>query len=181
MFLEGPIITYIASIAAGLGLFNIFFIFGLSVLGNTIPDIIYYWLGRKSRTRIVEKFIAFFGINKKRVNIIEKHLKKHAIKTIITIKLTPIMPGLGLFLAGFVRIPFKKFIITGITCDIICSFIFCILGFYSGIAIDKVSRFLKLSEIIIPAFVILVIIFFVVLKFMSKKLEKSKKLELKID
>lgn len=173
MILEGPIITYVAAFAAALGIFNIYWIFVLSVLGNFIPDTAYHLIGRVLRLKTIEKFLAFFGFSEQKVIWIDNHLKKHAIKTIVTIKLVPLFPGVGLFLTGFMKVPLKKFVLTSLIFNLIASVVFCILGFYSGMAIEQVSKVLRITEIIIPLLVIFIIIFYFALKFISKKVAKS--------
>jgi membrane protein DedA with SNARE-associated domain len=174
MIIEGPIITYVAAFAAALGFFNIWWIFVLSIFGNQIPDMIYHQLGKMLRLKTIERFLSFFGFDEKKVMWIESHLKNHAIKTICTIKLVPLFPGVGLFLTGFMKVPFKKFFLTSLIYNLIASVIFCILGFYSGIAINEISKVLKLTGIIIPLLIVFIIIFYFAIKLIAKKLLKSK-------
>ena len=46
MIIEGPIVTLIASFMASMGVFDVWFVLFLSVLGDLIADIIFYGIGR---------------------------------------------------------------------------------------------------------------------------------------
>ncbi len=45
MTLEGPIVTMVAAFLSSMGYFNIFAVFGLSVLGDVLGDIVLYFIG----------------------------------------------------------------------------------------------------------------------------------------
>jgi membrane protein DedA with SNARE-associated domain len=174
MIIEGPTVAYIAAFAAALGIFNVYVVFILSVLGNQIPDMIYYHLGKFSRLKTIERYMLFFGFNKKRIKWTETHLKNHAGKTIVAIKLFPLFPGIGLFLTGFMKVKFKKFFLTSLIFNVTASLIFTLLGFYSGVAINEMSKYFKTTEIILPLLLVLVIAFYLVIKFIAQRLSNSK-------
>jgi len=177
MFLEGPITTYGAAFFAALGYLNIWFVFILSIFGNLVPDVMYYFCGRFSRIKTIERWMNFFGVDKRRIKWVEHHLRNHAAKAIVIIKLVPIVPGVGLFLTGFMKVPFKKFFLVSAIFNIVASVVFCILGFYSGITVNEFSKFLKTGEIIIPLLLIFLVAFYFALKLITKKLLSSKYVE----
>jgi len=179
MILEGPMITYIASFCAAMGFFNIYLIWIISILGNQLPDLGYYLLGRNMRFKTIDKILLFLRLTPKKIRWLEKHLKNHAIKTIIIIKLVPIFPGAGLFLTGFMKVPFKKFFKASFTVDFIACTTITILGFYSGIAINEMSKIFKTTTFIIPLGIILIVIFYFVLKIVTKKIAGNKKVNIK--
>ena len=172
MCAEGPIVTYVAALAASFGYLNIWIVLILSFLGGVIPDSILYFVGKFARTKAVEKAVLFFGISDKRMKWIEKNFKKHAIKTIIAVKLIPPLPIPGLILSGYMKIPFKKFILTSSITNIFGVLFFLLLGFYSGIAVSNFLKYLKMSEFIIPILVILLVGVYFLSRFISSKLSK---------
>jgi len=116
MLIEGPIATYVAAFAASAGLLNIYIIFILAVFGNLIPDCFFFFVGRHSRVKAVESFLESFWINKSRIKKIEKGLHKHIKKSIVVLKLTPGLGIPGILLAGFTKVPFRKFFSKKIKC-----------------------------------------------------------------
>ncbi|MEI6850250.1 MAG: VTT domain-containing protein [archaeon] len=173
MIIEGPIITYIAAFFSSLGYLNIWWVIVLSVLGNQIPDIIYYWFGRNMRIRTIKKLVMPLGITNEKIKWLEKNLRKHAAKAIVTIKILPIFPGAGLFISGYVKIPFRKFLYVSLVFNLIATLILIILGFYSGIAINEISKTLELTSLIIPALIILSIGIYLIIKRLTKKFSEK--------
>lgn len=170
MVIEGPIVTYVAAIASSFGFFDIWVIFFLSLFGNLLPDMLFYSIGRYSRGGRIERSLSnYFGLTNHRIKKIEENLKKHAGKTIFIVKITPILPIPGLILAGFAKISLRKFIVIDFLFNFVAAIIFVALGFYSGITVNNISKYLKIGEIIIPALIILVVAVY----FLFKKVIRS--------
>ncbi len=169
MFVEGPVVTYAAALAASLGYFNIWIVFGLSVLGNLIPDALLVLLGRFFKRSTVEKFVSFFGLDKKIIKWSEKHIKKHDILAMSLIKLVPPLPVPGLLLIGFLRVSFKRFLITSLIINALSSIVLTILGFYSGIAVSTLSTYYKITE-----YTLLISIIFIAASYFLTRLIYSK-------
>ncbi len=158
MLIEGPIVTLIASFAAAGGVFNIYYVFLLSVLGNVIPDFVYFSLGRFLRKDRVEKLIHRLGLNKKNMLKLEGNLKKHSIKTIIFIKLFPFVPIPGIILAGFLRMPFKRFFTISIIVDFIAILAYIGIGYWAGVVGINIIKYLRLEKYLLPILLIILII-----------------------
>lgn len=164
MVFQGPIITALAAFASSIGFFNIYVIFSISVLGNLIPDIILYFIGKSCRSDFIMKILFKFGISKKKISFLERGLKKHAEKTLVITKLTPALPVPGLILAGFVGIPFLRFLYIVVVFNLVASTIFTFLGYYFGVIFVNLFNYFKFSQYVIFALVILMIIFYLVYK-----------------
>lgn len=172
MFLEGPLITYAASFLASQGVFNIYIILLLSIFGNLIPDIIFFLSGKYSRTKTMEKVSNFFGLNQSRIEKIENGFSNHAGKSIIFFKLIPGFAVPGLMLAGFSKVPFKKFFIISVLFNVFSAILFGFLGFYSGITISSLLKYLKLEKYILIVLTISVVIIYFIIRYFQKKLNK---------
>ncbi|MEK6932966.1 MAG: VTT domain-containing protein [Nanoarchaeota archaeon] len=168
MFLEGPVITFAAAFLASLGVFNIYVIFLLSILGNLIPDTILFLIGKHSRINTIKKISEFFGLNKPIMEKIENVFSKHTTKLIIFFKLIPGFAIPGLALAGFSKVSFKKFFIISLTLNLLSAILFTVLGFYSGITVSSLLKYLKLEKYILVAFGIFIIIIFILIKIFKK-------------
>lgn len=146
MLVEGPIITAVAAYASSLGYFNIWMIFLISVLGNLIPDILFYWIGRSSRVKSVEFFINKYFLSENSVKSMEKNLHLHFGKTFLVTKLCPMLPIPGILLSGFIRISFLRFIIVDIFFNLLYSVIFIIIGYIFGFAINNIFKYFKIGQ-----------------------------------
>ena len=143
MFYEGPMITSVAAFAASLGYFNIYIVFGLSVLGNITGDIVYYIIGRVGRKIVVDRYFKKYGISNKVLSKLEIHLKNHPWKLLTLIKVIPPLPTPGLILAGAIKMSFAKFLFYTASISFIFSLIFAVLGYYLGAAFYSVFSYTK--------------------------------------
>ena len=109
MLVEGPIITAAASFAVALGYFNIAYVFGLSLLGDLVADVIYYAVGYWGRMTLVARYGHYVGLSTERMLHIERLLQANGIKTLVALKLTPFIPTPGLMLVGVARMRLSKF------------------------------------------------------------------------
>lgn len=172
MCFEGPTIVTVAAFASSQGYLNPWIILLLGIFGGIIPDLLLYTLGRSLRVDSIERIVHVFGLNKRRIEWLEEKLKKHAIKSVMIIKLVPPLPIPGLILTGFMKVDLKKFLFAQIMLNTIGTLVFFVIGFYSGILTGKVADYLKIGEIIIPAIIICIIIVYFVSKYMNRKLLK---------
>ncbi len=175
MLLEGAIITYVASFASSLGIFNIYLILIISILGSVIADLIYYSIGRFLKNSFLEeKIIKLIKQDKKKE--IKEFLKNNLGKTILIIKLVPILPIPGFIIIGNSKSPFKKVILYSVVISLFYSLLFVSLGFFSGLAFNSIYKYIKYSEIIVGAIIILMISsIFILKKILEKISEKIKK------
>ncbi len=154
-FFEGPVVTIAAGIAAALGYYNIYLIILISVLGDVSADVVYYGIGYWGRKALINKYGSYIGLTKERVEKIESFLKRHIAKTMIVVKLSPIIPVPGLLVIGSTRIPLKKYAIISILITFPKSILFALVGFFSGKAYEHLSGFVANSQLIFLGIVIL--------------------------
>jgi len=91
----------------------------------------------------------------------------------VVLKLTPGLGIPGILLAGFTKVPFRKFFMISLIFNIISALIFCTLGFYSGIAIGTLFKYLKLEEYIVFALIALTVLVYFFIKFIYKKVKNG--------
>lgn len=173
MVIEGPITTFTAAFLASQGILDIYLVFLISVLGNSIPDFCLYMLGRFSRKNFFETILKRFKISKEKLNFLEKNLDKHFGKTIITLKLIPGLAIPGLIILGFSKIKYSRVLLYGVLFDIISEGIFVCLGYFSGITLLTFLKMLKLEKYILLTLAISLIIVFLILKKINRKLSKK--------
>lgn len=175
VFIEGPIITYIAAFAASLGIFNIYYVLLLSILGNTLPDLIYFLIGRIGKHEKVKKYVSSF-FNENRIKKIREKLRDNPWKTIIVIKITPTLPLPGFILSGTTELKLTKFLFCSLIVSAVYSIFFLILGFYSGLAFSTLARYIRYSEFLMGVAILLTIIIWLLLRFflseVSEKIER---------
>lgn len=172
MCIEGPLTTAAAGFAAALGFFNPWAILTISILGDLIPDSVYYFLGYISRFAIIEKIGRRMGLTHARIENLESKLKEHFGKTMVALKLTPFVSTPGFMVVGYLRLSFLRF--TGYSASITIpkSIIFLILGYFFG-RLYNINQYLHYAEIFFPIAVILIVLISLSYKRISSTIAKK--------
>lgn len=146
MLVEGPIITAAAAFGAALGYFNIWAVLALAFLGDFVADAAYYAIGYFSRASFIDRFGHRFGLSRERIKKLEKLLRTHPTKTLLFIKLAPVLPTPGLMIVGFVKMPLPKYITLSSLIIVPKVALFAIVGYYFGSAYDSIARYAQAGE-----------------------------------
>lgn len=175
MCVEGPVVTAAAAFASAQGYFNPALIFVLSIMGDMVPDSIYYYLGYFSRKSIIDRYGKYFGLHESRMLRIEKLLEKNLSKTIVALKFTPLLPIPGFMLVGSTKGSFFKFFTVCLSTTLVKTTIFLVTGYYFG-KLYNFGKYIKYGEyLLLFLVVIFIILYFVYKKFLiwlGNKIEK---------
>jgi membrane protein DedA with SNARE-associated domain len=174
MFIEGPIVTYIAAFAASMRIFNIYYVLILSILGNTLPDLIYFLIGRLGKHEKIRKYLSRF-FNETRIKRIREHLRDNPWKTITVIKITPALPFPGFILSGTTELKLSKFLLCSFIVSAVYSIFFSILGFYSGLAFSTIAKYISYGGFLMGIAILALVVIWLLYRFFSK--EVSEKIE----
>ena len=175
MFMFGPIIISAAAFAAALGYFNIWLVFAIAVFGELAADLILYSIGHFSRVTVIEKYGHYFGLSKTKMENLEKLFHSHPFKTLLAIKLAPVIPVPGLMLVGSMHMSVKKFTLINFLIAFLRAVIFIIIGYYFGQIYDSLAHYVKNAGYILFAGIIAAIGIFYAYKKITEKI--SGKLE----
>jgi membrane-associated protein len=172
MILEGPIVTYVAAFAASLGVFDIYYVFILSLLGNLLGDLVAFSVGRIGNKVVIEKYLShWLKVEKK--DRIRNYLKNNPGKAIAVIKLTPPLPVPGLILAGASDVSLRTFLIYSSIVSVSYSLSVTLLGFYSGVAFGTISKYVKYIEFTVGGAVLLIIGIYFLIKYLSREISSK--------
>jgi membrane protein DedA with SNARE-associated domain len=176
-FFEGPLVTTAAGVACALGYYSIEIIILLSIFGDLCPDAVFYSLGYFGGKPLLDKYGKYIGITRARIEKIKILLHRHLRKTIVAVKLAPLIPVPGIIVIGSLRASTRKFIETATAITIPKSIFFALLGYYSGKAYKQAGGLIANSEIIIFLLTIIVIAIFLMYQkvtfSISEKMESS--------
>jgi membrane protein DedA with SNARE-associated domain len=157
--IEGPISTAATGFLSAAGFFNAEIILVLSVLGDLVPDSIYYGIGYMSRFRFIENLGEHIGLTKYRILKLEIGFKKHFSKTMLALKLTPVVSTLGFMTVGYLRISFRKFIGWCSVVTIPKSLIFFSIGYFFG-QLYNIDTYLHYATIFSPLVILFALALF---------------------
>ena len=105
------------------------------LLGDILPDVSYYFLGRYGEKRMfVKKALASIGVSDKHFGVIRELWHEHTGKTMFFSKLAYGLSTPFLISAGFTRLEFKKFILYALPVTFLQYTVLMVLGYYFGAA-----------------------------------------------
>ncbi|MEK7507511.1 MAG: VTT domain-containing protein [Patescibacteria group bacterium] len=180
MVLGGPAVTSAGAFAAAFGVFNIWIVFLVSIISNLVPDALWYAIGFLGREhlieRLVKKYGRYFKVNNEKMEWLEKLYDDHVAKTLIFVKLVPLLATPGLIAAGVARVPIRKYASWSIIVTLPTSLIFLILGYYFGAAYERILHYYTAYG---ELFAIVILISFFIISYAYRKF--TKKLATKIE
>ncbi|MEI7890409.1 MAG: VTT domain-containing protein [bacterium] len=167
MCIEGPTVTAAATFAATLGFFNPVVVLILSLLGDIIPDSVYYGLGRWKGLGFVSRFGHKFGLTKSRMEHLRKGIHLHGGKTVAILKYTPVLSTPGLMLVGALKMKWWKYFCFVLLVTFQKTLTFMVLGYFFGRVYD-IGKYIKYGALV-PFFIIVAYFSFA---FIYKKISK---------
>ena len=169
-FLEGPLVTAAAGVAAALGYYSIVIIIILSVLGDLAADTVYYTIGYWSRKTLITRYGSYVGLTAERVKTLERLLHRHAGKAMIVIKLSPVIPVPGLIMIGSARVPLKKFIRSSLLITLPKSLLFAFIGFFAGRTYERLSGTIASAQDLLTLLAVVIFVTYVAYKKLTTRI-----------
>ena len=145
MIIEGPIVTLIAAFLASLGVFNVYIVLILSVLGDMIGDIVLYGAGRQWGIQFAHKWGRHIGITPERVQNMEAYFRRHGGKTIFAVKSTTGLCWATFVAAGIAKMHFWRFTFYSFCGGILWSALLVGLGFFFGAFYQEIAQTIQFA------------------------------------
>lgn len=171
-FFEGPIISLIAGLFVSQGYLEVIPTFIILSLGDIIPDILYYGIGRLShRANFLARYGHRFGIGKDRLAAIERLWHRHTFKSVLFSKWAYGMSTPLLLSAGLARVPTGKYISSVIPIVLTQYAALLAVGYYFGSSYQLISAYIQdAGWVIAGGVVIFIIIYFFVARSAKREL-----------
>ncbi len=177
MLVEGPAVTALGAFGAILGYFDLRVVFLLSVLGNLVPDLVYYLVGFWGRNKIIDKYGKYLMLSHERLLRLEKLYHEHVGKAIFIVKLFPLLATPGLIVAGITKVPIRKFALWSLAVTLPSSLFFLLLGYYFGSVYKKIVEYVGYgSYLLIGTIAIFLIVSYLYRRFAKKVSESVEKI-----
>lgn len=173
---EGPIVALIAGFLWRTGYIAALPAYGILILGDIIPDSIYFYIGRfGNRGKFVAKYASRFKAISANFEIIEKLWQNHPKKTMFFSKLAYGLSVPFLISAGLVNMPYRKFISYAIPITLFQYGVIMAFGYFLGHSFLLAAQYIQQIYVIIAVILILFIISYVLIsKYARKQIEKIK-------
>ena len=132
MCIEGPTVTAAATFALSMGYFDVWEIFVLSLLGDIVPDAVYYAMGFFGGLKAVRNIGRKIGVSNRKIEAIKKTISHHGGKTVAILKYTPILSTPGLMLVGAVKMPLTRYLFVVTLVTLQKTVLFMVMGYFFG-------------------------------------------------
>jgi len=180
---EGPITGFIVGTLVALGYFNPLLVFIILVLGDVIPDVIYYMIGRYGeQNSLITKYMSKIGITSEHMGVLHTMWHKHTGKSMVFSKLAYGLSTPFLISAGAVNLNLKRFIKYSLPISVAQYAILMGLGYFFGAAYySTITKSVDGIGIIIAAVVVVGVLYYLFTRFMRQKFLKTENEILKGD
>ncbi len=170
--IEGPIVSLVVGFLIYLGYLKFLPAYAILLLGDLIPDTVYYYIGRfGNKRKIMEKYGS-------RLNLVEKLWREHGRKTMFFSKLAYGLSGLFLISAGLVKMPFRKFISYAFPVTLFQYGVIMTIGYFLGHSYQLAERYIQYAYIIVAVvFIIFIISYILITKYARKRIKEMEQKE----
>lgn len=178
--IEGPAISLLVGFLIYLGYFHFLPAYGVLILGDLIPDTIYYYIGRfGNRKKITEKYGKNFKLLHQNFGLIEKLWHDHGRKTMFFSKLAYGLSTPFLMSAGLVGMPLGRFVAYALPVTLFQYAVFLTLGFLLGHSYQLAAPYIKYVGITIGVFLlVLILIYAFFVKYARKQISQMESEEI---
>ncbi|MDR3570793.1 MAG: DedA family protein [Candidatus Pacebacteria bacterium] len=167
-FIEGTVVMLTGGVLLRLGQVEFLPLYVALILGDVLSDILWYWVGYLGARRFVMRWGHFVNATPEVVAKLERRFHKYHLRILVISKLTM---GFGLAVpilttAGMLRVPFSRYL----AINVIGSFVWVAAIIWAGYSFGNVLSLVP-EQFQIGSFIVLIITFFVGLRYLNKRLE----------
>lgn len=176
--IEGPVVALVVGFLVSLGYFNFFAAYLLLVIGDVLPDMLYYFLGRYGKRRsLVARYGKKVGITHERLATLGRLWGKHPGTTMFTSKLAYGLSTPLLVSAGLVGLSPKLFFTYSLLMSFAQYAVLLTLGFYFGNAYTIIAHTFEGIGLVITVFILAAGAYYFLTGYMRKRLLQEEKRE----
>ena len=158
--IEGPIVTVVGAFLASQGYLNIYGVYLLAVVGDTLGDSVHFFLGRYGGDPIVRRFGVRFGVTEEALQAVRVtyFASRQSLWKIITLaKLAQVPCSAVLITCGLLRISLREFTLVTVVNNCVKVLVFTLIGFYFGQHYKVIVKYVTYVWILlIPVFLVMV-------------------------
>lgn len=162
--IEGPISTIVAGLFISMGLLNPVLVYVIIMAGDIVGDTLCYSIGRWGGKPFYEKIWPYIGVTNENKEKVRMYFDVHGKKTIILSKLIHGIGITGLFVAGSLKISYKKYITTCFLITLVQVAIFLVIGILFGRAYIQLNKYLNYFSSATIIIGILIVSFIIITK-----------------
>ena len=140
---EGPMATLLGAAAASAGAMRPLLVFFAASAGNLMADTLWYAIGYMGKIEWLFHLGQRFGISRERLERLQGHMRKHAVKVLFFAKLSMSLMIPSLIAAGLVKARWRSWFPAVFGGEIIWTGSLVLIGYYATEAIKRVEQGLE--------------------------------------
>jgi len=170
---EGPIITVIGGFLASQGILNVYAVYAVSLIGDTIGDLIYYALGRWGRNTFLMKWARRLGASDQKIKKLEVHFEKHSGKTLFFGKISHGVGTVILIAAGVSKMSVGKFLWYNLLSSLPKSLAFVLIGYYFGEAYKRIGQYIDYTAWLTLSIAVIIIVIYILTVWIIRMFDRN--------
>ena len=176
---EGPITGFVVGTLVALGYFDPFVVFALLVLGDVIPDVAYYMIGRYGEKKsLITKYMGKIGVTPEHFGTIHTLWHEHTGKSMIFSKLAYGLSTPFLISAGVVHVGLGRFLRYSLPISVVQYLILMGLGYFFGAAYyPLITSSVSGIGVLVAAAAVVAILYYLFTRFMRRKFLQTEKID----
>jgi membrane-associated protein len=165
---EGPILAVIAGFLCSTGIMSPVIVLPVIVLGDVTGDSICYLIGRSGRPAFLKKYGYWFGLDAGKINRVSIIFNTNPVKTISLSKIVLGIGVAGIYLAGYTRIPYRKFISICVITSVLQYIFYLTIGLLFGSAYKKINQSINFIASVFIIVSAVIVVFFIIRSIQKK-------------
>lgn len=169
--IEGPMLAFVCGVLSAAGILNPLIALCILILGDVIPDTVFYVLGRYGRDYpLVRRLSARIGVTEEHFKDAESLWHKHPGKTMLMSKFAYGIAAAFLFMAGLMRMPVHKFYGYSLSISVAHYAILMTVGYFFGATILAAGDVITIIEFGAAGVALLVSVYVIAVWYMRRNL-----------
>lgn len=166
---EGPMLAFVSGILVALGYLNPALTLFILVIGDIIPDTVFYTLGKFWSDRpFVKRFALRIGVTEAHFLDAQRFWNEHPGKTMLMSKFAYGVSAAFLFMAGLMRMPWYRFYGYSVSISIAHYVAIMVVGYYFGESLLAAGEVVRIVEYGIAGATLLIAAYAVLMWYMRK-------------
>ena len=158
---EGQMVGFVAGMLVALGIFNILIVLPIMILGDVLPDFLYYFVGRfGSKKKLLDKHGKAIRLTPERLDALRTQWFRHPWRTMAITKFAYGLSTPLLITAGLIKLPFRTFWTRSVPLSFVQHTIFIALGYFLGSYYSVVESTSTRVQIAIVAIVVVCLLYY---------------------
>jgi membrane-associated protein len=156
---EGTTVAFLSGVLVAAGVFNPWIAYSVLIVGDVIPDSIWYWAGRHIRERdLLNRFGHHIGLTESRLQFLLNLWRRHPSKAVVLSKIAYGMGAPMMTTAGYARIPWERYYGTAVPTSAVQYGILMFLGAVTHESYHAILPYVHRAGLLAAVFTVVILV-----------------------